>query len=204
MAVRTMSLPVSLPAFDRKYVFGGLLAAIAAILVLVATQPPERTPVLVAGVDLPAGVPLGELDLEVRYVEGAEGHVVGDEVGELADWSLTYPLAAGEPLIGSALRPPAMKTTPHMLAMSLPPQNAVLGRLAAGDAVDIYLTVTEGEAPIEADRIAESVYVVEASVSESPGSMGDVELILAVDDERARGLTAAARTGRIDLVRVGP
>ena len=97
-----------------------------------------------------------------------------------------------------------MESAPHMLAMSLQRENAVLGRLAPGDLVDIYLTAADVDVSLQAERIAESMYVVEASVSDRPGSTGDVDVILAVDDRLARVLAAAARTGRIDLVRVGP
>ncbi len=205
MAVRARAMAFGLPDVDRRYLVGGIAAAIAAALVLVLTQPAERVPVLVAGQDLPAGTPLGSLELGVRYVEDGSGLVVGDDAGELGEWSLALPIHEGEPIVVSMLRPPQMEATPDVLAISLDPAHAVLGQLSRGDLVDVYRTTdTGGAQPVMAEVVARSVYVVDAAVSDDPTDRGDVRLLLAVDDDLAALLTAAARSGAIDLVRVAP
>jgi Flp pilus assembly protein CpaB len=205
MAVRARSLALGLPDIDRRYLVGGVAAAIAAALVLVLTQPPDRVPVLVAGSDLPAGAPLGTLDVGVRYVEDGSGLVEGDHVGELGEWSLAIPIDEGEPIVASMLVPPQMEAAPDVLAIALEPAHAVLGELSRGDLVDVYRTSDAGGAePLAAELIARDVYVVESTVSDDPADRGDVRLLLAVDDELAAVLTAAARSGDIDLVKVAP
>ena len=205
MALGVRVRDIALPTVDRRMILGAILAAIAALGVLVLTRPPDRIPVLAAGSDLSAGRPLSELDIEVRYVESSAGLVVGDSVGELGEWSLRVPLEDGEPLLASLLLPPELVATPNVIALSLPPQNAVLGKLVAGDKVDVYLTHADGfEVSQETELLASSVYIVEAVTSESSGSGGRVNVLLAVDDNLAAQLAAASHSGDIDLVRVAP
>jgi len=205
MALGVRVRDIALPSVDRRMILGAILAAIAALGVLVLTRPPDRIPVLAAGSDLSAGRPLSELDIEVRYVESSTGLVIGDSVGELGDWSLRVPLEEGEPLIASLMQPPELVATPNVIALSLAPQNAVLGQLVAGDKVDIYLTDADGlgTAP-GTELLASNVYIVEAVTSESSADRGRVNVLLAVDDELAAQLAAASHSGDIDLVRVAP
>lgn len=205
MALGVRVREFSLPTVDRRMILGAILAAIAALGVLVLTRPPDRIPVLAAGSDLSAGRPLGELDIEVRYVESSAGLVVGDSVGELGEWSLRVPLEKGEPLIASLMQPPELVATPSVIALSLAPQNAVLGQLVAGDKVDIYLTNADGFGTASGtELVASSVYIVEAVISETATDRGRVNVLLAVDDDLAAQLAAASHSGDIDLVRVAP
>jgi len=200
MALR---LPMS-QALDRRVLVGVGLAAAAAGLVLIISRPPPTYAVLVAGSDLPAGTPIGELDVEVRHIEDAGGHVEGTSVGELSDWTLRVPLTAGEPLLPSLLVPPEVQTAPNLIALELESSHAVLGGLSAGDEVDVYVTQSGVGAAATTELIAHRVYVVDARLAASSVGGDRVELLLAVDDNLAGRLAAAARSGGIDLVRIGP
>lgn len=205
MAIGIGVRDIALPNIDRRRIIGGILAAITALGVLQLTKPPERVPVLVAGSDLVAGRPLGEMNIEVRYVESATGLVAGDSVGELAEWSLRVPLVEGEPLVTSLMQPPELLASPNVIALSLPAENAVLGRLVAGDHVDIYVTYAGGfEVESSTGLLASSVYVVEVVTSESSVDRGRVNILLAVDDRLASDLASASHSGAIDLIRVAP
>lgn len=205
MALGISVRAVSLPSIDRRMIVGGILAAITALSVLQITKPPVRVPILVAGSELPAGRPLGGLDVEVRYVESATGLVAGDSIGDLADWSLRVPLAEGEPLVASLMLPPEVVASPNVIALSLPAAHAVLGRLVAGDRVDVYLTTdADFERAATTELMAADVYVIDAVMSESSANSGRVDILLAVDDVLAGRIAAAARGGGIDLVRVAP
>lgn len=205
MAVRTMALSRAIPHLDRRYLIGGILAGLSAILVLMATQPPARTPVLVAGSDLASGTPLVALDVGVRWVENPEGLVQGDSVGELGDWSLAIPLAAGEPILASAIRPPEVAEAPHVFSMALPSQHAALGRISSGDRIDLYLTTSSGfdTRPVTV-LVASNVYVVAVESSERAGGDPVVSMLLAVDDELAPILAGAVHAGTLDVVRRAP
>ncbi len=197
---------VSLPRIDRRTVAGIVLAASAALAVLVLTRPAPTVPTLVAATDLPAGVPLTAADVTVRHVPSATGLVEGDDIGDLAGWSLAAPLASGEPLLPSLLRAPARLDHPDVLALALPETQAVLGRLAAGDVVDIYATTRgTGLDPSATELLAAGVYVVDTrSDGGSLSGAPEIELLLAVDGELAARLAAARHTAELDIVRVGP
>ena len=194
---------ISIPRPDTRTLVGVGLAATAALLVLWLTRPAPTVPVLVAGSDLPAATPISELDLSVRHTADATGMVVGDSPGDLSDWVLAAPLAAGEPLLPSLLRPPEVQTAPNLLALEIDEAHAVLGRLDPGDRVDIYASTSPLGAPTETRLIADSVYVVDATASDSSVGSDQVQLLLAVDDGLAATLTAAMNGGDLDLVRVG-
>jgi Flp pilus assembly protein CpaB len=194
---------ISIPRPDARTLVGIGLAAAAALLVLWLTRPAPTVPVLVAGSDLPAATPISALDLSVRHTADATGMVVGDSPGDLSDWVLAAPLAAGEPLLPSLLRPPEVQTAPNLLALEIDEAHVVLGRLDPGDRVDIYASTSPLGAPTETRLIAHSVYVVDATVSDSSVGSSQVQLLLAVDDELAATLTAAMNGDDLDLVRVG-
>lgn len=204
MALLVRVREISLPAVDRRMIIGAVLAAIAALGVLQLTQPPERIPILVAGSELVAGRPLAELDVEVRYVESAVGLVMGDTLGDLGAWSLRVPLQEGEPLVASLLRPPELVASPNVIALSLDGAHAVLGRLTAGDRVDVYVTHDTFDSEPTTRLLAASVYVVDATVSESNVNRGRVNILLAVDGSLAAQIVSGSRTGAIDLVRLAP
>lgn len=201
VGVRLRSLTIPRP--DTRTLLGIGLAALSVLLVLWITRPVPTVPVLVAGSDLPAGTPLSELDLTVRNTADADGLVVGDEPGELSDWVLVAPIAAGEPILPSLLRAPEVQAAPNLLALELDRAHAVLGRIDPGDRVDIYASTSRPGEPAETRLIASSVFVVDAAISDSTMSGDQIELLLAVDDSLAASLTAAMNGSDLDLVRVG-
>ena len=195
---------IELPSVDRRTLVGIALAALASVAVLVATRPAPTVPVLVATSDLAAGVPLAELDVGVREVADPTGLVVGDDIGELSGWVLARPVAAGEPIVPSLLRPPETVSASATMALSLEATHAVLGRLSPGDLVDVYVTTGGPGEDKTTVRVATDVYLVDATLRPSSVGGDRVDLVVAVDDPLAATLTSAAAAGTIDLVRVGP
>ena len=204
MAITTLARSISLPRIDRRTLLGVALAATAALLVLLLTKPAPTVPILVARSDLPARTMLGDLDVTVRNVTSASGLVQGDSIGEFESWTLVAPLAAGEPLLASLLTPPELLERSDLLALQVPEAHAVLGRLAPGDLVDVYVTTSGalGE-PSKTELVAAGVFVVDSRAA--PGAISEprVEVLLAVDGDLAPILAAAARTGDVDLVKRG-
>ena len=201
-----ISLPaVSMPSLDRKRAIGVVLAVIAALLVLHLTQPPDRIPILVASADISPGQALTADDVVVRYVQSAEGLVEGSSIGDLATWSLRAPIAAGEPLVPSLLRPPELLEAPNVIALSLDESHAVLGRLVSGDRVDVYVTSADGFGDLATTQlVATRVYVVESRSGGDGLDADRVNLLLAVDENLAQTIAGAGRSGAVDLVRVSP
>jgi Flp pilus assembly protein CpaB len=198
--VRLRALPLH---FDRRTAVGLALALAAGILVFALTRPGETVAVLVAEGPLPVGVPLETLPVGVRRVPDATGLVAGDDAAALAGWTLSAPLAAGEPLLPSLLRAPERRAQPDVLALSLERDRAVLGDLQAGDLIDVYVTVVGGEEPAASHLVAAAVHVVAAGPAPSGlGGEDRVDLLLAVDDALAAALVTARNEGELDLVRV--
>ena len=205
MALLSHARTLTMPNIDRRTVLGILLAAIAAGIVLMLTRPVATTPVLVAGGDLPAGTPLGELDLDVRRVGSPEGMVVGDSIGDLSDWVLRVPVSEGEPIVPSLLLPPQVLSAPDAFALTLDRAHAVQGRIAAGDSVDVLVTTAgTNDSPSNTTTAAQSVYVLDVDVGDEGFNADRVAVLLAVDTDLAAILANAREVGTIDLVRVAP
>ncbi|MCL1594525.1 MAG: RcpC/CpaB family pilus assembly protein [Actinomycetia bacterium] len=196
---------LSITWLDRRTLLALLLAALSGILVLTITRPPDSVPVLVAGSDIAPGTPLGELDIESRHVASADGLVKGSSVGELAAWTVSVPLAAGEPLLPSLLVPPAVASAPDSLALSLDRSHAVLGKIVPGDVVDVLVTSTPVAGGMAVTRtVATGVYVLAVENGDTGFDADRVDVLLAVDGTMASQITNARETGVIDLVRLSP
>jgi len=205
MAISVRLNELSVPWFDRRRLVGVVLAVAAGLLVLMLTQPEPRVGILVAARDLDPGRALTQADVSVRYVASSEGLVPGNTLEELPNWSLRAPVNAGEPLTPSNLQPPELLAYPNVIALSLDQAHAVLGRLVAGDRVDIYRTVTSGAGSLPVtELIATGVYVVESRPVLEGINAHQVDLLLAVDGDLARLLAGATWGDGIDLVRVAP
>lgn len=189
--------------FDRRTLFGLLLAVVAGALVLVLTRPEPTVAILVAEGPLAAGVALEDLAVGVRRVPDAAGLVAGDTPADLAGWTLAAPLAEGEPLLPSLLRPPERRARPDVLALSLERDRAALGELQAGDLIDLYVTTDGLDGPPVSRLVAAGLYVITAGPA--PGGIAGserIDLLVAVDDALAATLVSARHEGEIDLVRV--
>ena len=189
--------------FDKRILLGLLLAVAAGALVLVITRPNPTVAILVAEGPLPAGVALEDLPVGVRRVPDAAGLVAGDTPADLAGWTLATPLAEGEPLLPSLLRPPERRARPDVLALSLERDRAALGELQAGDLIDLYVTTDGLDGPPASRLVAAGLYVITAGPA--PGGIAGserIDLLVAVDDALAATLVSARHEGEIDLVRV--
>jgi len=79
---------------DARFAVTGVLALIAAIIVMTLTRPSERVSVLVAGAPLPPGVALSDLPVDERLTEPIAGLITAEEMPGLADRVLLVPVEA--------------------------------------------------------------------------------------------------------------
>ena len=182
---------------DARFAVTGVLALIAAIIVMTLTRPSERVSVLVAGAPLPPGVALSDLPVDERLTEPIAGLITAEEMPGLADRVLLVPVEAGSPLLMSMLAPPGGPTS-DVVAVTLEPGNAVQGDLRPGDRVDVYVSDDLGTR-----RIAESMTVADVAVGGGGLGGNEVAVLLAVDTALAEQIITAMHTGSIDLVRRG-
>jgi len=202
------SRPVAalIPRIERRKLLGIGLAALAALLVLNLTRPPPTISVLVAASDIPSGQPLDRGMVTTREVASSNGLVEGSGLGDIEGWTVGVSLSAGEPLLPSLLRPPELLSAGNLISIGVERSHAVLGLVTTGDSIDVYVTWPSSidETPIT-ELLASDVFVVETSMDERSGiSLGEVSLVLAVDDTLAAALAKASRSGELDIVQVTP
>lgn len=180
-----------------------VLAALVAVALNLALLRSGRdsVPIAVADTDVAAGTPLAEVDL--RFVE------IGDP-GDLAvslltpdspllesDQDVVRPIAAGEPLRTSDLRSAGVEDGLRQMAIEIDPAQAVGGRLAVGDTVDVVATV-DGRSEYVATGL-EVKATPEVSQGALPSSTG-YWIVVAVDDQQVLRIAASRRTGEVDVV----
>lgn len=178
----------------------GIMAALAAVAAIRGYL--ELSPVVVAAKDLKPGQVVGESDVKLehvpaRLVPAGAAKAVQEVVGRA---TASY-LAAGAPVPGAALLPPAaagaagkLRAHPGRLAVALDASTAttVGGSLKEGDRVVVYATAKQGEAgPVE---IARDVPVLSAPAGGQPAA-GAGAVVLALTGEEAQALLAARAKG---------
>ncbi|MBT8200216.1 MAG: hypothetical protein KJO36_06850 [Acidimicrobiia bacterium] len=186
---------------DRRTWLGIALAATAALLTLSISKPAPTVDVIFAGEDLPAGVRLADLALVTRQMPASFGMLNEQDLDAVGEWTLAEPIGQDEPILPSLLRAPALAENPDLFALAVDPSHAVLGRISAGDYVDVYVTWRDDDITT---RIAEGLYVVEARTDDDGFGDGEVQMLLAVDRDSAERLTHAVRTGDVDIVKRAP
>jgi pilus assembly protein CpaB len=180
-----------------------LLAALAALILLLAgavvlvayvrgadaraLAGTRTVEVLVADQPIPAGTPGKEVAGLVRTEVLPEKAALPDRVTDLADLaglSATVDLEPGEQLLSSrfaapeSLRAPgtvAVPTGEQELSVMLEPQRAVGGRLAAGDTVGVYISLTYQDGTKKTHAVLHHVLVTQVQGAPTPpeGESGD-------------------------------
>ena len=182
---------------DLRLVIAGVLALGAGLAVHALTRPDPTIDAVVAAGPLAPGVRLADLPLTTRTMTAGPGLLASADLPSVADHALIAALDAGDPLLGALLAPPA-DSGRDIIGLTLDPAHAVQGAVVAGDRVDIYATSDDGT-----HRLATGVLVLDALAGAGGLGGNDVALLLAVDDDLALALVAAARGGQLDLVRLG-
>lgn len=182
---------------DTRLVAAALLAAVAALVVLSLTTPPETVGVAVTEGPIAAGVRLADAELTTRQVVDPSGLVLADELDHLSDHVIGASIGPDAPLPVSLLRGPGDGAAVDVVGLELEAHAGVHGSLEPGDGVDVY--VTEPEIAL----VAGAVPVVDVLVDDGALGAGTVGVILAVDSDLAPSIIAASASGSIHLVRRG-
>ena len=180
---------------------------VAALLGLVLTltalrRDPTGSRVAVAARPLEAGVRLGRADVHLVRVAAAD-EMLAALVAADQPWRgkvLTVPLAEGEPLTDSRLRPAAAPGGRRAMSIPVERARAVNGRLASGDRVDV-VQAADGTAAVVAAGL-EVLDVEDDRDGAFGGARGQVTVTLAVDVTEAQRLAAVLADGDFVLTRV--
>lgn len=188
-----------------------ILVVAAGALVVVSVQgapgaaptDPSASPVVVAAVDLPAGIVVDPDDLEIRWLpRQARPATAASATDEVVHRQVTATILAGEPVVGARLAPEglvgvAAATPPGWSAFALP-VDATLPPAALGQAVDLYSldATTDPGLPVdEARRVARAASVV---------AIDDQRITVAVRAEDAPGVAAALISSTVIVAVTGP
>lgn len=181
---------------DIRLLTASVAALVAGLLVLAVTRAPATVEIVTAAAPLPPGVAIGSLPTAVARVVEPGGALLAADLEHMADLTLAAALDPGDPILASLLVPPAADRR-SVIGLTLRPEQAVHGRLVAGDTVAVYGTRDD----LPPRRIASSVLVLDAGAGVM--STGDVAVLLAVDDRLALDLIRTLHEQRVYLVRVG-
>ena len=138
-------------------------------------------------VDVRAGDALLDSLVTVEDLARLDGHVAATR------------LRPGEPLRRSDLQPPAAPDQQRAMSVPIAPEQAVGGRLAVGDRVDV-IEVRDGDAAYLVTA-AEVLDVPDSELRAGLGGMRAFSVTLAVDERTALRLALAQRHGELHLVR---
>jgi Flp pilus assembly protein CpaB len=186
-----------------RAVLGGVLVALAAIGVFVAYQQAGRdprdaavvatTPIRVGEVIEADDVALAELDL------GSSGASTFDRVDAVVGRVALGPIGEGELLQASSITDAPGEFGLHEVAITLPGSQIAVGRLKAGERVDVFATADDSTA-----TVARGAQVVEISAEDDASltSNRDITVVVAVaDGDEVAALVHALRTGDVTVVR---
>ncbi len=203
-------------------VFLSLAALAGSVAFWVSTT--DARPILIALHDLPAGATLSAADLGIAYIRADDAvyraALSGDMLDSLVGRQLGEPVHAQQVLARAQLAD-QFGLAPNQVAITIPakPDTAVDGRLRAGDAVQILVTVADksrNEAHSREVLDRAQVYEVGRDVSltsstptgaseTAASARGTIASVtLAVTVEQARQLAEARRTGDLDILLLPP
>jgi Flp pilus assembly protein CpaB len=183
-----------------------LAGALGVLLTLSVLRAADRTqPVLVATRELPPGTVITDADLRVTRVH-VDASVLdtllrGSDVAQTRGQVVTETIHAGALIPRGAVRAVGDRAATRVMSFPLPRAQAVGGKLANGDRVDVVAverdTGRAGYVLTDAQVIAVDAH----GGGPLAGASNDVTVSLAVDPESAPRLAAALATGSVTLVR---
>ena len=180
-------------------ILAGLVAILLNLAFLRSTS--DTVQVLVAADVLPAGRILTPADFDTVEIGDAGsltgGLITATGASELGGAILSRPIAAGEPIRRSDLRPAATTDGMREYSLELAASEAAGGRISSADVVDVIATIDT-----RSFYVASTVEVVAVTGSDSPLDVGDrLIVVLNVDDRTALELASAQAAGSVAIVR---
>lgn len=192
----------------RRLSLTHVLIAVVVILafvlnLLVLQDRSSTTLVAIADQPLATGSPLDTSTLRLVPVEstfeGLPSLVTEEELGELAGWVLSRPVAAGEMVHRSAFVEPGSNFGLRSMSLPVPMEHAAGGSLVSGDRVDVISVIDESARYVAADL--EVISVSDGSASGGIGAVSAYHVVVNVDADEALRLAEALDAGSVEIVR---
>jgi hypothetical protein len=184
-----------------RAVVGGLCIAMAmlAALVLAGHQPDHRSRVLVIGRDRAVGSVLGRDDLAAARVDvpsTQRAALLSDaEADQVVGHALTRTLHAGEIITRSALEAKSPSKSAQSVALRLPLERALGGRLAIGDRVAAFATVDSCTSLVTGDAVV-------SALSSGSSGLGGNDIMVTLDTGRNADVLALVHAAQIGAVTI--
>ena len=186
----------------------GVVLTLIGVLVIVGygAAAGQRTSVLVATRDLPAGTVLTRSDLRSSEIGASTGVLAAlmpqrDEATVIGR-RLADPIGSDEPLTGSALL--AVAAAPAAFTLTVPAEHAVGGELLPGDRVTVLATFTTANGAATTRAVASDLLVLGVGVVPrlNDPSTTTIPVTVALPDQTvASRLALANSVAKIDLLR---
>lgn len=180
-----------------------ILAGLVAVLLNLAflRSNADQIQVAVAAASIPTGGTLNQSTLGTVAITDAgdlaPGLITGDEVSSLFGSVAARPLALGEPIRRSDLRPTGTGSSLREFSLELDAAQAAGGRITARDLVDVIATVDN-----QSFYVAAGVEVISITTTDSSVRVGDdLLVVLGLDDWTVLEVSSAQAAGSIALVR---
>jgi len=187
---------------------GGLLVAVAGVVLFVAARPAPHTPstwYLVASHPLPAGTVLRAADLAREAIDlpSSVAAQAVDAIDDVVGSVTLAPLARHQLLARSAVAPAGRGTPRPVLSFAIDPDRAVAGDLVAGDHIDLLVTwAHDATAATQVVGHDLTLVSVRQPSDRALGEPGSLTLSVAVPDSRRLvPLVRAVRAGDLTVVR---
>ena len=185
-----------------RAILGGVLMAVAVVGVFAAATQAGHAPDDPIVVTTRA-VRVGEV-LEASDLRRVEGHLPSDaaafaDVGTLVGRVALGPIGEGEIVQSASVTAEAATPGIHEVAVALPRRQIAVGRLKAGERVDVFVTYDDRTTSVV--RGAEVVQI-EAEDTGSLTSDREISLVIAVPSgDAVAAVVHALRTGDVTVVR---
>lgn len=183
---------------------GGLLITVAALSVFLAYQRAERGPttrVVVARQEIRVGAVIEPDDVQVALAElpASVGATAFRSPSAVVGHVALGPIAAGEIVQAAAITADRSPSDAHEIAITLPRAQIAVGRLRAGDRVDIFVTYDERTSSVVRNA---TVVLIGTDRDRSLTSDRDLSIVVAVPSgDAVAALVHALRTGEVTVVR---
>lgn len=183
---------------------GGLLITVAALSVFLAYQRAEQGPttrVVVATQEIRVGAVIEADDVQVVLAElpAGTGPTTFSTAAEVVGHVALGPIAAGEIVQAGAITADRSAAGANEVAITLPRAQIAVGRLKAGDRVDIFVTYDERTSSVVREA---TVVLIGTDRDRSLTSDRELSIVVAVPSgDAVAALVHALRTGEVTVVR---
>jgi len=192
---------------SKRALLGGLLVAVAFVAAFAVTRPQDVPPPpdwVIVTRDVGPGERLEAADLALApaALDPAQASAAFPAIEEVAGAGVLGPLRAGELLQRGSIRVDGTGSTTHDVALALPVERALAGRLQLGERVDVLTTAGSGPTAETEVAAPEALVLTIDQPTDDMGPAATVTVTLGLRSaEESLAVVHGAATGVVTLTR---